>query len=151
MVVHNGVVICGNGLLEAATRLGWTHLSVSTFDGTDKEAKALSIADNKSPENSYFTSAAIDVVGELLSEFTAEELGGFGALDLSDPFDFDGTGDAGDTSSGDDEPSAPQKTVRFTPDQWTAVSKAVAAIKLNLGEDFSEGRCVELICAEYMK
>jgi len=148
VVVHKGIVICGNGLLEAAERLGWTHLSVSTFDGTDKEAKALAIADNKSPENSYFTDVAIDVVGELLADFTPEELGGFGALDLSDPFDLDQ--DEESEPSGGDEPKSPQKTIRLTNDQWEVVEKAVDTIKIELGDDFSEGRCIELICADYL-
>ena len=148
IVVHKGVVICGNGLLEAASRLGWTHIAVSTFDGTDKEAKALAVADNKSPENSYFMDGAIDVVESLLSDFSPEELGGFGSLDLSDPFDLD-DGD-GDDDDGDSDAPTPQKTVRFTQEQWDIVEQVVDTVRAEGGSRLSEGRCLELVCADYI-
>tara|TARA_Y100001937_G_scaffold128783_1_gene207959 strand:- start:2645 stop:3253 length:609 start_codon:yes stop_codon:yes gene_type:complete len=148
IVVHKGVVICGNGLLEAAKRIGWSHVAVSTFTGTDREAKALAVADNKSPENSYFEDGAMDVIEELLSEFSPEELGGFASIDLSDPFDEALDGDDEEESS--DETPSPQKTVRFTSDQWDIVAQVVEKIREDSGQRLSEGRCIELVCADYM-
>tara|TARA_R100000329_G_scaffold145738_1_gene131575 strand:+ start:550 stop:1170 length:621 start_codon:yes stop_codon:yes gene_type:complete len=148
VVVHKGVVICGNGLYEAARRIGWSHIAVSTFDGTDTEAKALAIADNKSPENSYFIDGAIDVVGELLEQFTPEELGGFASLELTDPFDFESE-DSGE-SEAEDSDQPPQKTVRFTSEQWDIVAQVVDFIRQEGGSRLSEGRCLELVCADYM-
>jgi hypothetical protein len=44
-------VIAGNGTLRAAaTLLGWTHLAVSWFEGTDEEAQAYALVDNRSAE-----------------------------------------------------------------------------------------------------
>ena len=39
-------VIAGSGTLLAAGRLGWSHLAVSWFEGTDDEARAYAVADN---------------------------------------------------------------------------------------------------------
>lgn len=52
IVVHNGVVIAGNGTLEAAKLLGWTEISVSVCpDDWDADtAKAYALADNRSAE-----------------------------------------------------------------------------------------------------
>jgi ParB-like chromosome segregation protein Spo0J len=52
IVVHRGVVIAGNGTLEAAKSLGWEKISVSEVpDGWDDEtAKAYALADNRSAE-----------------------------------------------------------------------------------------------------
>ena len=43
-------VIAGNGTLEAARRLGWSHLAVAWFDGTDDEAREFALIDNRSAE-----------------------------------------------------------------------------------------------------
>lgn len=40
------VVLCGNGALLAAQRLGWSHLAVSWFEGGDDEARAFAVVDN---------------------------------------------------------------------------------------------------------
>jgi hypothetical protein len=148
IVIHGDVVICGNGVFEAAGRIGWTHIAVSTFDGSDREARALAIADNKSPEISYFNEGIVDVVGDLLADFTPEELGGFAALDLSDPFGLNDVEGAG--ADADDEGPAPQKTIRLTPDQWDVVFRATSHVREGVDGDASEGRCIELICADYL-
>lgn len=45
-----GIVVCGNGTLEAAKRLGWQKIAAVHQDLTDAEAKALAIADNRTAE-----------------------------------------------------------------------------------------------------
>ena len=52
IVVHNGVVIAGNGTLEAAKTLGWTEISISRCpdDWDNDTAKAYALADNRSSE-----------------------------------------------------------------------------------------------------
>jgi ParB-like chromosome segregation protein Spo0J len=46
----DGTVIAGNGTLEAARSLGWRSLWVQEFTGTDAEARAFAIADNRTAE-----------------------------------------------------------------------------------------------------
>ena len=52
IVVHNGVVIAGNGTLEAAKSLGWEEIAVSVCpaDWDADTAKAYALADNRSSE-----------------------------------------------------------------------------------------------------
>jgi len=52
IVVHNGVVIAGNGTLEAAKTLGWKEIGVSVCpdDWDSDTAKAYALADNRSSE-----------------------------------------------------------------------------------------------------
>jgi ParB-like chromosome segregation protein Spo0J len=52
IVVHNGVVIAGNGTLEAAKSLGWKEIAVSVCpaDWDADTAKAYALADNRSAE-----------------------------------------------------------------------------------------------------
>jgi ParB-like chromosome segregation protein Spo0J len=52
IVVHNNVVIAGNGTLEAAKSLGWKEIQVSVCpaDWDSDTAKAYALADNRSAE-----------------------------------------------------------------------------------------------------
>ena len=52
IVVHNGVVLAGNGTLEAAKSLGWTDIEVSEVpsDWDLDTAKAYALADNRTAE-----------------------------------------------------------------------------------------------------
>lgn len=51
MVDGDGVVVAGNGSLEAARRLGWTHLAVADTTGmTAEEVRAFALADNRTAE-----------------------------------------------------------------------------------------------------
>lgn len=45
-----GKVLAGNGTLESAKALGWTHIYCSVADLTEVEAKAFAIADNRTAE-----------------------------------------------------------------------------------------------------
>lgn len=44
------IVVAGNGTLDSAKALGWTHMAVSVQDMTDAEATAYAIADNRTAE-----------------------------------------------------------------------------------------------------
>ena len=52
IVVHRGVVLAGNGTLEAAKSLGWTEIEVAEVpaDWDDDTAKAYALADNRTAE-----------------------------------------------------------------------------------------------------
>jgi ParB-like chromosome segregation protein Spo0J len=51
----SNVVIAGNGTLQAARRLGWSHLAVTWFHGTDDEAREYAIRDNRLAELSNWS------------------------------------------------------------------------------------------------
>lgn len=44
------VIIAGNGTVTAARRLGWRDIAVVWFDGSDDEARAYAISDNRTAE-----------------------------------------------------------------------------------------------------
>ena len=149
IVVHKGVVICGNGLFEAANRLGWSHVAISTFEGTDREAKALAIADNKSKDHSHFVDDLPNVLEDLLKDFSAEELGGFADLDIEDPFGVESFDDEPEDEP-EEEKEFDQKTIRVTAEQWETISAACDKIREIAASSLPEGRCIELICADYL-
>ena len=95
VVSEAGVVIAGNGTLEAARSLGWEALDCVTTDLAGDEAKAFAIADNRTAELAHWD---YDVLTEQLGAlhedlraalcFTDEEL----AESLADSeTDIDGT------------------------------------------------------------
>lgn len=76
IVVHaNGVVIAGNATMEAARRLGWTHVWAvhSSLDGA--EATAYGVADNRTAELATWDGQVLEaLVGEVdLSEFVSPD------------------------------------------------------------------------------
>jgi hypothetical protein len=53
------VILAGNGMLLAASRLAWTHLAVSWFEGSDDEARRYAIRDNRVAEQSVWSPHAL--------------------------------------------------------------------------------------------
>lgn len=71
VALTNGVVIAGNGTLEAARELGWDRLAVVTFDNEDEaRARAFAIMDNRSAELSEWDFEVLaDEIKTLPSDF----------------------------------------------------------------------------------
>jgi hypothetical protein len=79
------VVLAGNGTLQAARRLGWSYLAVTWFEGSDDEALAYSIRDNRTGDLSHFDGHQLaglqtDGVDLLTLGWTGAELGDLLAL-----------------------------------------------------------------------
>ena len=74
-------VIAGNHQLEAARRLGWTHIAVVKMDADDARAMAFAIADNRTNELGHTDDALlhaamediIDDFGDLLEDLGWDE------------------------------------------------------------------------------
>jgi ParB-like chromosome segregation protein Spo0J len=71
---ENGTVIAGNGRLEAARNLGWSHIACVTVDDDDLTAMRYAIADNRSGELSEWDS---ETLAKTLDAINMEE----GSLD----------------------------------------------------------------------
>ncbi|HIE71547.1 MAG TPA: DNA methylase, partial [Planctomycetes bacterium] len=67
---RSGEVIAGNTRLKAAQELGMDQVPVWWFDGSDLDATAFSIADNKSSEHSQWDDPAL---AKLLQQLNAED------------------------------------------------------------------------------
>lgn len=77
VVRPDGTIIAGNGTYQAARELGWTEVAVVEFAGTDEEARAFAIADNRTAELAAWNA---ELLAEHLEELAAvgwelEELG----------------------------------------------------------------------------
>jgi hypothetical protein len=72
VVRREGMVVeAGNGTLEAAKRLGWTHVAAVLVDDDPITATGFAIADNRTAELAAWDEAAL---GKLLAELQAEDV-----------------------------------------------------------------------------
>lgn len=113
VVDARGVVIAGNGLLEAARTLGWTHIAAVRSDLGGVERVAYAIADNKIPELSSWNEGNL---GALLSEMPRDAAlaAGFTEAELREI-----TQARGDESIAEDAPPDPlPPAVTRTGDLW---------------------------------
>jgi len=79
VALTSGVVIAGNGTLEAARELGWDRLAVVTFDNEDEaRARAFAIMDNRSAELSSWDfevlASELSTIGDIDVGFSSKEL-----------------------------------------------------------------------------
>jgi len=79
---RDGEVIAGNTRLKAAQSLGMTEVPVWWFDGTDLDATAFSIADNRTGELAEWDDAALSKLLEQLREEDALDGIGFDTCDI---------------------------------------------------------------------
>ncbi len=97
VVGRNGIVIAGNGTLEAARALGWIELAVVRTELTGVEATAFALADNRAAELADWDR---DILYETLKslDMSSFDIGTIG-FDLSEweppSFDPAGEGDQG--------------------------------------------------------
>lgn len=99
---EKGVVVAGNGILEAAKRLGWKALSAVTTKLTGKERVAFAIADNRMGELSVWHDETLLALLQSLPADVVSDVG-FSADDIAKLAGEDGP-------LQDDEPPAPMPT-----------------------------------------
>ncbi len=69
VVNKDNVVIAGNGALEAARKLGWTHIDIVRTELTGNDAIAFGIADNRTSDLSAWDAHLLnELLGQLQSE-----------------------------------------------------------------------------------
>lgn len=64
----DGTVIAGNGTLATARSLGWTHLAVSTWSGSEAMARRYAVADNRTAELATWDAKALSKAIEGLED-----------------------------------------------------------------------------------
>lgn len=69
---HTHVVAAGNGRLQAAMKLGWTHIAAVLVDQSETEAVAYAIADNRTAELSSWN---YDNLGQALATLQDQQAG----------------------------------------------------------------------------
>ena len=104
VITEQGVIVAGNGTVEAAKRLGWLEIQAVTVPGdwTPEQTKAFALADNRTAELASWNSIAL--AEQLLeleeANFVIEEFG-FVKEEPSEatrPEDFPSFDDKEDTS-----------------------------------------------------
>lgn len=63
-------VIAGNHQLEAAKKLGWTHIAAVKYEADDKRAVAFALADNRTNELGYTEPASLNsIIQDISSDY----------------------------------------------------------------------------------
>lgn len=68
VIDSRGIVLCGNGTIEAAKALGWTHVAVIKSNLAGAERVAYSIADNRTSELAEWDEEALGQVLQALRD-----------------------------------------------------------------------------------
>lgn len=138
------VVFAGNGTLQAALALGWSHLAVVMADDLSAaELRAYSIADNQTSDLAEWDPAALAAAlgplpeaMKLATGFEAAEVAAISTLDSQE------------RKGGDAQEFA---SIKFTREQYTIIKGAVAKLAQQEGQpDMTPARAVELLCAEFL-
>jgi DNA modification methylase len=115
VIDSRGVVIAGNGTLEAARELGWDEIDVAVTDLDPAHAQAFGIADNRTAELAEWDT---DVLGELLEGMDRDLVDILSIDDIELPDSLDG-GEHGEGLTDPDEiPEPPIDPITQTGDLW---------------------------------
>ena len=125
VVDARGIVIAGNGTLEAARRIGWKEIAIVRSDLKPIEATAFGIADNRTSELAAWD---YEVLQSLVDGLEGEDvLGAIGfdetALKSIMGVDFDSSSLAGHD---DYEANPDRHTVHFHGDAWPRIEAVLA-------------------------
>jgi ParB-like chromosome segregation protein Spo0J len=146
------VAVAGNGTLAAARRLGWTQVAVAWFEGTDDEARQYALVDNRSAELSEWNFEALSAqLADLhAADVDLPALLGWDEETLS-PL-LASAWHAPDAEPLPDENAAAERTSTLvvTASQREVITQAVARVRRHGGASLSDGRCLELLCADWL-
>lgn len=148
----SNVIIAGNGTLSATRRLERSHLAVAWFDGTDDEADEYALVDNRTAELSEWD---LQTLSRQLQ--TIKERGGDPAVARMGWASHE----AAPLLAANWTPNAEHGTmparevtyrsVSFSLQQWMVVELALQRAAQHAGDaSLPEGRCLELIAADYL-
>ena len=151
VVDARGVVIAGNGTLEAARRIGWDEIAIVRSELKPTEATAFGIADNRTAELAEWDEEVLASLLDSLDDetrgllaFTDEELGAFNIAEASLP----------DLEDKDREPFQ-SMAFQLHDEQAKVVEDAIALARKNgkASSDLNENgkaNCLAEICREYL-
>ena len=154
LVVWEGIVIAGNGTLEAAKSLGWEKIEITRVppDWTHDQARAYALADNRTAELADWDH---EILADQLIDLDSVgyEISDWGFEPLAPP-----SGDAGDAFTGlpdGDRADATQMTFTLTLRQAETVRSALEEAKrsgrIEVDDNVnSNGNAIYLIALEWM-
>lgn len=140
----------GNGTLIAAKELGWKKIAAIPTDIASKKLlTGYKVADNKTGDLSDWD---FEILSEHMKEYVDLNWIGLGWED----YELQPLRDAkwtapkieNDASSGD---TTEFKNLRVTQNQWSIMQQAIDKAKTHADQtDMTDGRALELICADYL-
>lgn len=149
VVNKSGKILAGNGTYLAAKEMGWKEIGVVRTDLKGAEALAYALADNKT---GLLADWDYEVLAERLRELNEELLPitGFEDFEIEPLLAAEwNPPPIEDLPAGSDASNA--KPIIVTPDQRETIDRAVALIREREGDgEIKEGRCVELIAADFL-
>ena len=149
VMLPDGTIIAGNATLEAAKALGWKDIAVSIFNGTKEEAMAFGITDNRTAELAEWDWAGLAGQLSALDGNWDLEAHGWGPEEL-DPL-FSAEFDPDEFNEAPDFDTISTSPVTLTSEQREVFDQAVMRLReINGDHSISEGRALELICADYI-
>jgi hypothetical protein len=153
VVQREGMIVRkGNGRLQAARSLGWTHVAAVVLDEATIEAVARGIADNRSTELADWD---YETLGRLLRTLKddGKDLDKLGwTKDEVDPLlQAEWKPPAVEDDGHHDLAPRMAKPIPVTEEQRQVIDEAVARLRAEEGrDDLTDGRCLELICVDYL-
>ncbi len=151
VVDAKGVVVAGNGTLEAARALGWTEIDVVRSDLHGAEAVAYAIADNRTAELAEWDFEALSqqMRGLVDEDFGMDALG-WAEHELEPLLAADWSPPAVSELPGG-ESGATGKPIKLTAEQREVVDRAIANVRQSRDDEtLSDGACVAALCEEYL-
>lgn len=148
VVDANNVIRAGNGLWRAAKGLGWTEIWAVTWEESGSEATAYAIADNRTAELSTWDFQVLARQLEALRD-EGEDLAalGWAPHELEPILQADWA--PPDAKGSLESHKGQAKSIIVTHDQREVFERAYERMREENG-DISEGRCVELLSADYL-
>ena len=147
---RNGVCIIGNGMLAAAQRLGWTHMAAVGVDDTEAKATLRALVDNQSGLEVVGSTWDLPKLDDALESITKEfDIADFGFAPDEIERMFATEEEPGINQ--DDGDSDKVKPIKLTAEQREVVNRAIDEVRKESGDNgIPEGRCIELICADFL-
>jgi len=145
-------IAAGHTRVKAATELGGTHVPYIRAEHlTDAQIKAFRLADNRTGDYADWDYEALSGELEVLQGLGDDVLGmaGFPEYEIQNYLSATfnpGQEQDDDTSTG----GGGGHVVKLTDDQWALIEQAVALVKQQADDSVSDGRAIELICADYL-
>lgn len=150
---ETGVVVAGNGTMEAAKALGWTEIAATFVDFNEAQAAGYGLADNRTAELAKWDFEVVARLDQLIRESGDSDMVGWSADELEVLRCADWTppaiSEGGFGEGGGDKPLL----VSVTPDEMDALVKAIDQLKAaeENYQDLSDGACIARICALYIQ
>lgn len=133
------VLIKGHGRYQVMHSLGWTHAAVLLVDDTTEAAVARSLADNRTAELARWDYDMLRTLVVSLPEPSRQRLG-WNATEVSALLE----------TLPKEHQAREADPVLVTPAQRETFDRAVGRLREMAGETLTEGRCLELLAADWL-